>query len=1052
MPGQSDTFQQGQTATSGPFDGAYLWSNEHNWSTGTIAADGDSIINSASGFNYDDIADLTLASLTQTGDGATYVVAGSLDIDTVSNMGFLGADAFLAGAPVVLTIGAITSSGGDYQAVGAGAELIDNSAADLGNFFGANSGGLIELAGAPASNTTLDYVGSPPGTIALENPGATILGTLENVGVGDVLELPGTSVSSVSFGTDTLSVTTNVGTYTFDHVSYEAGIDSYGASHDATTGLEAITFAVTDTFQQGATATSGQFDGAYLWSNTANWVSNAIPVFGDSVSNAATGFNYDDIAGLTLDDLTQAVDAATYVVAGSLDVYTVSSTGFVIADAFLAGAPVVVTIGMISSSEGDYQAVGTGAELIDNAAADPGNFFAANTGGLVELAGATVIDTTLDYAGAAGTVALENPGSTVLATLENINTGDVLELPGTAVLAVSFGTDTLTVTTENGIYPDITTFDHVSYESGVDSYNASLDPNTGLQAITFGGVPDTFQQGATATGGQFDGAYLWSNTANWVSNAIPVFGDSVSNAATGFNYDDIAGLTLDNLIQAVDAATYVVAGSLDVYTVSSTGFVIADAFLAGAPVVVTIGMISSSEGDYQAVGTGAELIDNSAADPGNFFVANTGGLIELAGATVTDTTLDYAGAAGTVALENPGSAIVAILDNVAVGDVLELPGTSVSNVSFGTSTLSVSTNEGTYTFDRVVYSAAIHGYSVSHDATTGLEAITFALCFCAGSLIRTPSGDVPVEQLNVGDTVVTSRGECRPITWIGVGRVLATRGCRNAATPVIVRKGALGDNVPYADLRVTKGHSFLFDGILIPIEFLVNHRSILWDDHAHEVSVYHVELATHDVLMANGARAESYRDDGNRWLFQNANNAWDLAPQEPCAPVLTGGSIVDDVWRRLLDRAGPRPQPAWIDDPDLQILVDGRRLHPIQSNGARYAFRVPRAMRLCNVRILSRAAAPDQIGLARDSRVLGVAVQSVSMISGARHRTIGADDDRLTEGFHGYEPDLDIRWTDGDAALPDALFEGFDGPADMIIQLGGATRYVATADDASMVA
>jgi hypothetical protein len=306
--------------------------------------------------------------------------------------------------------------------------------------------------------------------------------------------------------------------------------------------------------------------------------------------------------------------------------------------------------------------------------------------------------------------------------------------------------------------------------------------------------------------------------------------------------------------------------------------------------------------------------------------------------------------------------------------------------------------------------------------------------------------------LNVGDTVVTSRGECRPITWIGVGRVLATRGCRNAATPVIVRKGALGDNVPYADLRVTKGHSFLFDGILIPIEFLVNHRSILWDDHAHEVSVYHVELATHDVLMANGACAESYRDDGNRWLFQNANNAWDLAPQEPCAPVLTGGSIVDDVWRRLLDRAGPRPQPAWIDDPDLQILVDGRRLHPIQSNGARYAFRVPRAMRLCNVRILSRAAAPDQIGLARDSRVLGVAVQSVSMISGARHRTIGADDDRLTEGFHGYEPDLDIRWTDGDAALPDALFEGFDGPADLIIQLGGSTRYVATADDASMVA
>ena len=38
------------------------------------------------------------------------------------------------------------------------------------------------------------------------------------------------------------------------------------------------------------------------------------------------------------------------------------------------------------------------------------------------------------------------------------------------------------------------------------------------------------------------------------------------------------------------------------------------------------------------------------------------------------------------------------------------------------------------------------------------------------------------------------------------------------------------------------------------------------------------------------------------------NSGWDLPPQEPCAPVLTGGPIVDAVWRRLLDRAGPRPE------------------------------------------------------------------------------------------------------------------------------------------------
>jgi Hint domain len=57
-----------------------------------------------------------------------------------------------------------------------------------------------------------------------------------------------------------------------------------------------------------------------------------------------------------------------------------------------------------------------------------------------------------------------------------------------------------------------------------------------------------------------------------------------------------------------------------------------------------------------------------------------------------------------------------------------------------------------------------------------------ALCFCAGTLIRTPSGEAPVQALRVGDTVNTWRGGTRPITWIGTGKVLATRARRNAAT------------------------------------------------------------------------------------------------------------------------------------------------------------------------------------------------------------------------------------------------------------------------------
>jgi hypothetical protein len=233
------------------------------------------------------------------------------------------------------------------------------------------------------------------------------------------------------------------------------------------------------------------------------------------------------------------------------------------------------------------------------------------------------------------------------------------------------------------------------------------------------------------------------------------------------------------------------------------------------------------------------------------------------------------------------------------------------------------------------------------------------------------------------------------------------------------------------------------DGVLIPVEFLVNHRSILWDDHAQEVALYHIELETHDVLLANGAPAESYRDDGNRWLFQNANSGWDQPPKPSCAAVLTGGPIVDSAWLRLLDGAGPHPRLALEDDPDLHLLVDGCRLDAEQRTASAYIFSLP-ATAGC-VRVASRAAAPAELGLARDPRDLGVALSRIALRAGTRFRIVDMADDRLADGFHGYETDGDRRWTNGDAVLPAALFDGFDGPTELVLHVEGTTRYRADA-------
>jgi hypothetical protein len=205
------------------------------------------------------------------------------------------------------------------------------------------------------------------------------------------------------------------------------------------------------------------------------------------------------------------------------------------------------------------------------------------------------------------------------------------------------------------------------------------------------------------------------------------------------------------------------------------------------------------------------------------------------------------------------------------------------------------------------------------------------------------------------------------------------------------------------------------------------------------VTVYHLELNAHDVLLANGVPAESYRDDGNRWLFQNANSGWDQPAKPPCAPVLTGGAVVDAVWQRILDRAGRQWTGPLTDDPDLHLLVDGVRVDPVRVSGGSHVFAL--TGRPETVRIASRAGVPQELGLGRDARCLGVALSGVAVLCGAHHALMPAEDLAGANGFHAFEPDLEQVWTDGDAVVPSALFGGGAGAADVVLTVVARARY-----------
>lgn len=73
----------------------------------------------------------------------------------------------------------------------------------------------------------------------------------------------------------------------------------------------------------------------------------------------------------------------------------------------------------------------------------------------------------------------------------------------------------------------------------------------------------------------------------------------------------------------------------------------------------------------------------------------------------------------------------------------------------------------------------------------------------------------------------------------------------------------------------------------------------------------HVELDSHDIIIAEGVEAESFLDNGCRKLFSNAAEFWrrypDARPGLPCIPLLEQGFGVEAIRRRIDRIAGLVP-------------------------------------------------------------------------------------------------------------------------------------------------
>jgi len=191
---------------------------------------------------------------------------------------------------------------------------------------------------------------------------------------------------------------------------------------------------------------------------------------------------------------------------------------------------------------------------------------------------------------------------------------------------------------------------------------------------------------------------------------------------------------------------------------------------------------------------------------------------------------------------------------VSVGSIVTLnTGQTVQLNADGTLTL---TGDGDADEFNFTYTA-----TNGDNSDTGFVNVSSIPCFVAGSLIRTPYGEVMVEDLQPGDLVETRDDGAEPIRWVGARLVQAD----GDFAPIHIRKGTFG---PHRDLLVSPQHRVLVRDslaellfgeaeVLVAAKDLLNDRSVTRRP-GGEVTYVHLMFDRHQVIFSEGLETESF--------------------------------------------------------------------------------------------------------------------------------------------------------------------------------------------------
>jgi hypothetical protein len=424
-------------------------------------------------------------------------------------------------------------------------------------------------------------------------------------------------------------------------------------------------------------------------------------------------------------------------------------------------------------------------------------------------------------------------------------------------------------------------------------------------------------------------------TNSTLAAEITTISNRVSHGIQTNNHTYAASLSITNKGEVVGA-------SYGIYAIASTlttsGNISGTTFAVETKQDSTLNVLTKAvfEGKVQDDGTGTLNLAGTVA-----------GKLNMGGSFTGFNTISFGSAAWT--LEGTASELAnsETISGFALHDTIALDGFTATSETYISGTgLELGNGTTEVTLD---ITGSFSGNPFSFSDTSKGTSIT-ALCYLRGTHILTPRGEIPVESLNIGDTVVTRYNGLQKIKFLGRQSYTAPFLAANRAKwPVRISAGALGEDLPARDLFVSPGHSMLVGQSLILAENLVNGLTIRQTKPTETINYIQIELDSHDCVLAEGTWSETYADaPGLRAQFHNAGEFWTLYPDyktpetlQLCAPRPLAGPALEAALAPFIARAtanlAPGPLQGWIDTltptriagwamdathPDLPVLLE----------------------------------------------------------------------------------------------------------------------------------